>query len=274
MFLVNELADDPKMALWEEGRLTELARLLQQDVSRARASRNAVKETEALSSLVFLFGMLDQWPDAVKAAQANLKVLKNLGCPSTIAGGAASLAEALEKSGRPCQALRLQWLAFSMYRQIEETEGILVEGYTLGRMLKTQGRTEDAMVVLHEALAAEPDRGICMIKAAASELLSDLYRERGDLPSAIHYQFQSVQAAGCVNPTRHERLANLYFDAGLEWEGQEILKAVVESLRSRGESSEASAIERKVKQKRRTYDPNFINRLWGDYPARKSFSGH
>ena len=149
-----------------------------------------------------------------------------------------------------------------------------MEGYTLGRMLMTQGRSGEAMAILHEALAAEPNRGICMIKAAASELLSDLYRERGDLPSAIIYQFQSVQAAGCLNPVRHERLANLYFSAGLEWEGQEVLKAIAESLRARGESDEAAAVERKFKQWKRPNDPRLINLLADDVPARNFTRGH
>jgi len=239
-----DIPDDPIARLWYEGDWEALIPIMVEGIREARRAHDPVLEVESLSNLAFLLGETGQRESAIHAAWAVVRLRRKFGSPAEIAEAISMVGSALEQNGRPEDALRCHRVTLSIFRRLDLSDQISLNLIVLGRLQLDLGRTEEALRILEEARLGLPPESSDWSQSKLFGLLSEVYQVLRDLPSAIHWQHEAIQAhhrIGKYWPEGLNRLAGLCKATGKTWEAQQLMMLAHEQFQQSGRYQEAEA---------------------------------
>lgn len=200
--LESRVNEDAKV-LYDTGRFTEAAQVLQQVVEKYRQQGDTVKVAAALSNMSLVYQQLGEWSKAEGAIAQSLSLL---GYQQAGSRGAREnpqvLAQTLDIYGRlqlamgQSESALATWMtAADVYKQTANQSGVVRALINQAQALRVQGfyrRAEAKLEEVYQNLQSQPDS---IEKATSLRSLGDVVQLVGDLSKSRKYLETSLEIA-------------------------------------------------------------------------------
>jgi len=254
-----------------EREMSEKILFLKSEVTAASAEKDPTKEAVALHALSFTLGVEGESDEAVRAARGELRLRRTIGDLTQIAEALSNLGLALHLAGHSKGAQFRYRQALDAYLRVGENVQTSLHYMILGSLYQEDGQYEEALKVYEAALPFAPSQD-GTFRCWVQESISDVYKILGNLPVALHYQYEAMKELrlhGGENADSWLRLADFHLLTGESWNGLELLKVAEDGFRKEGQLDKADAVAKRIRDFAQSSKKKHLRLFGPDFKGRK-----